>query len=164
VEVKNLEELFITLKELVSKEFAVFIAAMLPVTELRASIPLAISWGLSPTKAFVLSVIGNAVPVIPLLFLLDPVTKYLRRIELFDRFFSWLYARTRRKSDKVDKYGAIGLILFTAIPLPTTGAWTASVAATIFKIRFRSAFPAIITGVIIAGVVITLLSTGVSHF
>lgn len=157
-----MEELFITLKGLISKEFAVLVAAMLPVTELRGSIPLAISWGLSPRKAFLISIIGNTIPVIPLLFLLEPVTELLRKIEIFDKFFSWLYARTRKKSDKVEKYGAIGLILFTAIPFPTTGAWTASVAATIFRIRFRYAFPAIIAGVLIAGVGITLLSTGIS--
>jgi uncharacterized membrane protein len=164
VEVSDLEELFITLKGLFSKEFAILVAAMLPVTELRGSIPLAISWGLSPGQAFLISIIGNAIPVIPLLFFLEPVTEYLRRIKLFDKFFTWLYARTRKKSDKVEKYGAIGLILFTAIPFPTTGAWTASIAAIIFKIRFRLAFPAILVGILIAGIVVTILSTGIITF
>jgi uncharacterized membrane protein len=111
-----------------------------------------------------ISIIGNAIPVIPLLFFLEPVTEYLRRIKLFDKFFTWLYARTRKKSDKVEKYGAIGLILFTAIPFPTTGAWTASIAAIIFKIRFRLAFPAILVGILIAGIVVTILSTGIITF
>ena len=156
-----MEELFLWIRNLISREFAIFIAAMLPVTELRGAIPLAVSWGISPVQAFWLAFIGNLVPVIPLLILLDPVTELLRKIPIFDRFFEWLYARTLRKSDRVKKYGAIGLIFFTAVPLPTTGAWTASLAATIFKIRFKWAFLAISTGVLIAGIVITLLSAGI---
>ncbi|MCK8825891.1 COG2426 family protein [Fuchsiella alkaliacetigena] len=156
-----MEELFLWIRNLISREFAIFIAAMLPVTELRGAIPLAVSWGISPMQAFWLAFIGNLVPVMPLLILLDPVTELLRKVPIFDRFFEWLYARTLRKSDRVKKYGAIGLIFFTAVPLPTTGAWTASLAATIFKIRFKWAFLAISTGVLIAGIAITLLSAGI---
>jgi uncharacterized membrane protein len=69
--------------------------------------------------------------------------------------------RTRRRSDKVEKYGAAGLMLFTAVPLPMTGAWSAALAAVIFKIRPVPAFLAISAGVLVAGVVITLLSLGI---
>ena len=142
-----------------SKEWAVFFTAGLPIVELRGAIPLAISLGIEPGKAYWLAVFGNVVPVIPLLLLLQPVRDLLIRYSaLMERFFNWLDQRTLRKSKQINKYGALGLILFTAIPLPTTGAWTASLAAILFKIRFRYAFPAIVAGILLAGVVVLILS------
>lgn len=145
-----------------TREWAVFFIAWLPFFELRGAIPLAVSLGIKPVYAFWLGVIGNTVPVIPLLFLLEPVRKFLiRKSKIMARFFDWLYERTIRRSDNIDKYGSLGLILFTAIPFPTTGAWTASFAAVIFKIKFKYAFPAILAGIVIAGIVVTLTSMAV---
>lgn len=142
-----------------SREWAVFFTAWLPVVELRGAIPLAISLGIPPLKAFWLSVIGNIIPVIPLLLLLQPLREFLcKHFALVERFFAWLDRRTVKKSGYIDKYGALGLVLFTAIPLPTTGAWTASFAAIIFKIRFRYAFPAILAGILLAGIIMLVLS------
>jgi len=142
-----------------SRELAVFFISWLPIVELRGSIPLAISLGMSPWKAYCISVLGNAIPVIPLLLLLVPVRKFLREhFHIMDNFFTWLDRRTLSKSDKVEKYGALALILFTAIPFPTTGAWTASLAAVLFKIKFKYAFPAIVAGIILAGIIMIILS------
>jgi len=141
-----------------SKELAVFFTAWLPIVELRGAIPLAISLGISPWEAYWIAVAGNTVPVIPLLVFLEPIRKFLIQLKIMARFFNWLDQRTIRKSDKVEKYGAVALILFTAIPLPTTGAWTASLAALIFKIKFRYAFPAIVLGILLAGIIMLLLS------
>ena len=153
------EALFEWLRGYFSAELAVFFTAWFPIAELRLAIPLGVSLGVDPFTAFLLGILGNMVPVIPLLCLLKPVRKFLKQnFSLFKRFFDWLDQRTLKKSDKVDKYGALGLIFFTAVPLPTTGAWTASLAAVLFKIKFRYALPAIVTGVLIAGVVITLSS------
>lgn len=142
-----------------SKELAVFFVSWLPIVELRGAIPLAISLDISPWKAYWIAVIGNTIPVIPLLLFLMPLRNYLKERFLFmDRFFTWLEKRTLAKSDKVEKYGAIGLMLFTAIPLPTTGAWTASLAAVLFKIKFKYAFPAIFAGILLAGIIMIILS------
>lgn len=136
--------------------------AMIPLGELRASIPIGISlYNMNPTQVFVLSVIGNMLPVVPLLLFLEPVSNWLRRYSLFDRFFYWLFARTRRYDDRIDKYGSLGLIPFVAIPLPLTGAWTACAVAFVFGIHFRYAFAAILAGVIIAGVIVMLSCMGV---
>jgi uncharacterized membrane protein len=140
------------------KEAAVVILAALPVSELRGAIPLAIAMGFSPAKAYILSFIGNMIPVVPLLFLLQPIAERLRHIPVFERFFNWLFERTRRKAALVEKFEMLGLILFVAVPLPVTGAWTGCVAATLFKIRFRYALLAIILGVAIAGIVVLGLS------
>ena len=152
-------EIFFWFREYFTGTWAVFLTAMLPVAELRLAVPLGISLGLHPLKVFILAVLGNMLPVFPLLYLLHPVRKFLRnRSVLMDRFFSWLEGRTYKKRERIDKYGALGLIFFTAIPLPTTGAWTACLAAVLFKIDFKYAFLAILTGVIVAGIAVTTVA------
>ena len=147
----------------VPKEYAVMIVAALPIAELRGSIPLALSFGMSPAKALWLSIIGNMSFVIPALFLLEPVSNYLSRYTIFKRFFDWQFARTRKKAQAIQKYEALALIFFVAIPLPMTGAWTGVFAASLFKVKFRYALCAIFTGVLIAGCIVLILSTlGVS--
>jgi len=141
-----------------NKEIAVVVLAALPVSELRGAIPLALAMGFSPFKAYVLAFTGNMLPVVPLLFLLQPIANCLRHIKIFEKFFDWLFERTRKKATLIEKFEAFGLILFVAIPLPITGAWTGCVAATLFKIRFRYAFVAIALGVFIAGLVVLGLS------
>jgi len=138
-------------------DYAVMIVAALPVSELRGAIPLGLSLGMSLTKAYWLSVLGNCIFVAPALFLFEPVTNALRKFKIWSRFFDWIFERTRRNSDAVQKYEALGLILFVAIPLPMTGAWSGVIAASLFKIRFRYAFPAIIFGVLCAGLVVSAL-------
>ena len=85
----------------------------------------------------------------------------MRRFRTMDRFFDWLFKRTVSRSKLIKKYESLGLILFVAIPAPMTGAWTGSVAAYLFKLPLRMAIPCIILGILIAGVVVTLVSQGV---
>ncbi|MBU4345831.1 MAG: small multi-drug export protein [Candidatus Omnitrophica bacterium] len=141
----------------IPKECLVMIVGALPVSELRGAIPLALSLGMPLAKAYLLSVLGNIIPVIPLLFLLEPVSSRLRRFKVCARFFDWLFARTRKKADLIQKYEALGLALFVAIPLPVTGAWTGAVAASLFKIKFRYAFLAILLGILLAGLIVSIL-------
>ncbi|MEC9488426.1 MAG: small multi-drug export protein [Halanaerobium sp.] len=156
-----MEAIIIFFKEHFTREMAVLLTAAFPFIELRGAVPLAASWGMEPLKAFFLALTGNILPIIPLLLLLDPFTTFLnRRFTICRRFFAWLHHRTLSRSEKVEKYGAIGLIFFTAVPLPTTGAWTACVAAVLFQIPIRYAFPAISTGVVIAGCLLLVLSYG----
>jgi uncharacterized membrane protein len=143
----------------VPKEYIVMLVGALPISELRGAIPLALSFGMPLGKAFWLSVIGNSIFVAPMLFLLEPVSNRLRRFKIWSRFFDWLFERTKKKADTIQKYEALGLAIFVAIPLPMTGAWSGVVAASLFKIRFRYAFIAIITGVIGAGLIVSALCT-----
>ncbi|MDP2928016.1 MAG: small multi-drug export protein [Candidatus Omnitrophota bacterium] len=139
------------------KDYVVMIVGALPICELRGAIPLALSFGMPLLKAFWLSVLGNCLIVAPALFLFEPVTKALRKFKIWSRFFDWIFERTRRNSDAIQKYEALGLIFFVAIPLPITGAWSGVIAASLFKIRFRYAFLAIIAGVICAGLIVSTL-------
>lgn len=148
------------LKNTFSKEVVVLIFSALPISELRGGIPLALSFGFSAAKAFWLAVLGNSVIVIPTLLLLDSVSKFLMRWNLWNRFFNWLFTRTRKHSDAVEKYGAIGLAIFVAIPLPMTGAWSGCIAAYLFGIKFRHALPSIFFGVVGAGVIVLLTCMG----
>jgi uncharacterized membrane protein len=145
-------------------DWVVVVIAMLPISELRGAIPWAVhplGGGMGLARAYVLAVVGNAIPVAPLLLGLGPLSNVLRRWAIFDRFFTWLFARTRRRGGLVEKYEALGLIPFVAVPLPVTGAWTGAVAAFVFGVRFWYALPAILAGILIAGVVVAAACAGV---
>jgi uncharacterized membrane protein len=151
-------------------EVITLLIAMLPIAELRGAIPWALATapyggGLSWQTAYFYAVVGNFIPIIPILLLIDPVSNWLRRFKIFDRFFNWLFTRTRRKAQKnIEKYQAFGLAIFVAIPLPVTGAWTGALAAFVFGIKFPKAVISILAGILIAGVVVTLASLGVISF
>ena len=155
------EQLLETIQQL-PPPLAVFLVAMLPIFELRGAIPLGYAMGMeSPVLIYLIAVAGNFAPVLPILFLLGPAERTLRRFRTMDRFFDWLFKRTVSRSKLIKKYESLGLILFVAIPAPMTGAWTGSVAAYLFKLPLRMAIPCIILGILIAGVVVTLVSQGV---
>lgn len=153
--------LFLLVQEITPRIITLVLAAM-PISELRGAIPYAIvAGGMSWQEAYIIAVIGNFIPVIPLLFLLESVSTYLMRYRFFNRFFTWLFERTRRKGRLIERFEAIGLVLFVAVPLPVTGAWTGCVAAFIFKVPLKYAIPAVLLGIMIAGTVVTLASLGV---
>jgi uncharacterized membrane protein len=139
-----------------NRELIVLIVSMLPIFELRGAIPLAVLYYDMPViSAYLLCWIGNLIPILPIIYFLEPIRKALSHIGIVDKFFRWFYARTYRRGEKVMRLGAIGLTIFVAIPLPVTGAWTGSVLAILFNIKPRYAFPAIILGVTIAGILVT---------
>jgi uncharacterized membrane protein len=139
------------------RDYVVMIVGVLPISELRGAIPLGLSFGINPFKVFWLAVLGNCIFVAPALFLFEPITGFLRKFKIWSRFFDWVFERTRKNSDSIQKYEALGLAIFVAIPLPMTGAWSGVIAASLFKIRFRYAFLAIIVGVICAGLIVSAL-------
>lgn len=140
----------------------VLLLAAVPFFEARYTIPVAIVSGYSPVEAFLLGITGNLLPVVPLLLLLDPVSSWLSgRMPIFRRFFEWLFTRTRRQNERIERWGAIALFTFVAIPLPMTGAWSGCAAAFVFGIRFRYAFSAIALGTIAAALITTLAALGI---
>ncbi len=141
---------------------ATIFISTLPIFELRGAIPVAIGiYHINPLKAYLLAVAGNALPVIPLLLYLGPVSNFLRRYRYWDRFFEWLFTRAHHThSESFERYGTIALALFVAVPLPVTGAWTGCAAAFVFGIRFRHALAAIMAGILIAGIIVTTITVG----
>jgi uncharacterized membrane protein len=145
----------------IPNQWIAFCLAMLPILELWGAIPWAmLAGGMSWQGALIWSLLGNFVPIIPILLLLEPAANILRRWKHLDRFFAWLFARTRRKGRIVERFEFFGLIVLVAIPLPGTGAWTGALAAFVFGVRFWLALPAIVIGVIIAGILVTSIVFG----
>lgn len=146
----------------------VLVISVLPVVELRGAIPYGIiSLELPPLIAFIASIIGNLIPVLFLLTLLPMVVRLARKYsKRLDSLFSWWFKRVVDRNTKIfERWGVLSLIILVAIPLPMTGAWTGSAAAYLFKINKISAFFYITIGVIISGVIVTLLTiTGTKLF
>ena len=117
--------------------------------------------GMNPWSAFWWSVFGNMIPVVPVLLLLGPISKWLRRFKSFDRFFTWLFARTEKNSASIQKYGFWGLAVFVGIPLPMTGAWSGCVAALLLQMRSWKALLSIFIGVLIAACIVMAASLGI---
>ncbi|MCA1031882.1 small multi-drug export protein [Bacillus timonensis] len=154
---EKIKEYIIHNLDFLPPELIVIIVSAMPILELRGGLPLAyLHYDFSLVKSSILSVFGNILPIIPLLLLFQPISKWLLRYKWYKKMYDWLYHRTLKKSTSVEKYGAIGLMLFTALPLPTTGAYSACVAASIFAIRFRYAFLSISAGVIVAALIVGL--------
>jgi len=141
-----------------SKELVVLIISALPITELRGALPVAINLFHFPWHyALLLAVIGNLLPVPLILLFLDAFSRLLSKIGIFKRALDWLFEHTRRRGKIIEKYERIGLMLFVAIPLPVTGAWTGSLAAVLFGLKFKHAFLSIFAGILISGTIVTCL-------
>lgn len=139
--------------------------SMVPVIELRGAIPVGLGMGLPFYAVFVTALIGNLLPVPFLILFTRRVFEWLRRkSNLLERFVSRLERKAASKEALLKKYELLGLCILVAIPLPGTGAWTGSLVAAVFDIRLKHAFPVIALGVLIAGVIVSLVSYGVSIF
>lgn len=135
--------------------------AMVPVLELRGAIPFGLALGLPASLVYVISVIGNLIPVPAIMLFIRTLFRWLRRRPWWGEKIDKLENRAHLKGRLVRKYRIPGLILLVAIPLPGTGAWTGALVATLFDIRIGVALPAILAGVLIAGGVMTVVSCGV---
>jgi len=141
-----------------SKELVVLVIAALPIFELRGALPVAINLFHFPWYyALLLAIVGNLLPVPFILLFLDATSRLLGKIGIFKRVLHWLFERTRRRGKIIGRYERIGLMLFVAIPFPVTGAWTGSLAAVLFGLKFKHAFLSIFIGIVIAGTIVTCL-------
>jgi uncharacterized membrane protein len=142
-------------------ELWTIIIAASPIVELRGAIPVAMGiFYFSWLKALILSLIGNLLPIIPIIWFLGKLSDYLsKKFVFFNNFFNWLFERTRKRTaNSLNRWGKWALIFFVAIPLPFTGVWTASVAAFLFGIKYRQAFWFISLGAVLAGILVTILT------
>lgn len=147
------------------KEWIVFIISATPVIEVRGAVPLGIIFlNMVPSKVVILSVLGSVLPVFPILWFLTFMTDELRKIKMFDRFFEWLFARTRSRSQIIKNWELLGLLAFIAIPFPGTGVWTGCVAAYLFGLRWIPAFFVAVCGTLIASLIMMLASLGLINF
>lgn len=153
-------ELIISFGESLSlamQKLLVVLVSMLPVIELKGTIPVAIAWGIPKLTSFILAYIGSCLPVIPLLLLLRPIIKWMYSTRLFSKFAKWIETRSEHKGQLIYDYRYIGLFLFVAIPLPTTGIWTGSIVASLLKMDIKKCIPLIFAGNLVAGIIVVLL-------
>lgn len=135
---------------------AVLAIAASPISELRGAIPVAIIGFHFPWYyAFLLAIIGNLLPVPFILLFFDALSRLLSKISLFERILDWLFERTRQRGKIIERYERIGLMIFVAVPLPLTGAWTGSLAAVLLGLKFKHALLSIFAGIVIAGIIVT---------
>lgn len=147
----------------IPNELKLFIVSIIPIVELRGAIPLgAALLDMGIWETFIISVIGNILPVPFLILLTRPIFSWLKKTKLFCGLVAKLEKRVEKKADKVMKNAAFGLFLFVAIPLPGTGAWTGSMIASLFNMRFKYALPSICLGVVVAGIIMTVASFGIT--
>lgn len=155
-----------------SENLTITLISLLPIVELRGAIPVGHILAQDPDpstrlgredwaragRIYLLAVLGNMIPVPFILWLLGPVSRLCMKVPLGKRFFEWLFARTRRKTAGIEKYEFFGLTVFVAIPLPVTGAWTGAMAGWLMGLKTGEACLSILLGVMIAGVIMTVLS------
>lgn len=141
----------------------IVVISMVPVIELRGAIPVGLGFGLPFWPVFIAAMIGNLIPVPFLILFTRRVFEWIRKkSSLLERFVSKLENKAASKEALLKKYELLGLCILVAIPLPGTGAWTGSLVAAVFDIRLKHAFPAIALGVLIAGIIVSVVSYGVA--
>lgn len=142
----------------------IFFLSVIPISEIRGSMIYAfmnLSEPASLVAAYLLSVIGNFLPVPLIMLLFRPLVKWLKTTRLFGRLAHWLEERTNRKANTLKKATAGALMIFVGIPLPTTGAWTGAMIASLLDLRMKYALPAILAGIALSGLIMAMLLTGV---
>jgi len=142
------------------RNLAVFLVSMLPVVELRGAIPFGVGLGMDWRTVYLISVIGNMLPVPFIIMFFRPIIEFLKQTRLFGNLASKIHERSVKKSKDVIKYKVFGLFLFVMIPLPGTGAWTGAAIAALLDMRLKNAVPTILLGVICAGILMMGISYG----
>ena len=142
------------------KELVVFIISLIPTIELRGGIIAGYLLGIPWLRNLVVAVIANVLPVPFILFFVKKVLAFMRKHNILVKFVDWIEKRGQAKSGEVTKYEVFGLMLFVAIPLPGTGAWTGSLVAALLEMDVKKAMISVFGGVLIAGFIMTMLSYG----
>ena len=139
------------------------LVSMIPVVELRGGIPFGVASGLPVWAAFIAAVIGNLIPVPFIIVYIRRIFQWMRqKMPRLNRLVDRLERKAHLKGQKVTKFKYLGLMLFVAVPLPGTGAWTGSLAAAFLDMPLRKALPSVIVGVLTAGMAISILTYGVT--
>ncbi|MDD7464513.1 MAG: small multi-drug export protein [Anaerococcus sp.] len=141
-----------------SKEVALLLISMLPLIELKGSIPIGLVMGISSLKTYLISFFGSSLPAIPILLWIMPIFDWMQKNPRFEKYVSWARNRADKKSGQIVKYEYLGLLLFVAIPLPGTGVWMGSLIAALLGLNKLKSFGIIFFGNSIAGLIIYFLS------
>lgn len=144
------------------REIISFVISMCPILELRGGILAARALGLNPIASFIICYIGNILPVPFILLLIKGIINKLRnsKVNFLNKFVKWIDKKVEDKKGQIEKYGFWGLVLFIGIPLPGTGAWTGCLIAAMLDMDKKKSFIAACIGVLMAGIIMSILSIG----
>lgn len=143
------------------KEVVVFIISMMPLLELRGGLLAAALLKIDFVPAYLISIVGNTLPIPLVLLFLDKVFNFLKKSKKLNKLISKLEKKILSKKGQIEKYGYLGLLLFVGIPLPGTGAWTGAGLAVLLNLNKKKAFVSIMLGVILASIIMSILSYGI---
>ena len=156
--VEAIERIFL---ETVGRHWCVFFCSLLPIIELRGAIPLGAGLGLPLWQSYLISIVGNMLPVPFILLMIRWVLEMMKKVKGLSGIALWVEAKAEKNRPKIEKYSFWGLMLFVAIPAPGTGAWTGSLVAALIRMDFKKAILAVLLGVLTAGVIMSLISYGI---
>ena len=141
----------------------VALLSILPISELRGGIPVGLALGINPILVYITAVLFNFLAVFLIFFFLDNIHSHFLRYKKYKIFFNNYIHKNRKKLEKHvgKKTEFYALIIFVAIPFPITGAWTGTILAWFFGLKRRKAYLAILLGILIAGIIVTLASLGI---
>ena len=144
------------------KYLLVFLISMVPLIELRGAIPYAIGFGLPLLPSYIIAIIGNMLPMPFIFFFARKVLEWGQDKPVIGKFFSWCLEKGHKGGEKLQQKAGRGLywalFLFVGIPLPGTGAWTGTLAASILDMDFKKSVGAVVSGVVLAGVIMGIVS------
>ena len=145
------------------RELIVFIISLMPILELRGGLIAASLLDCDPVKAYIVSIIGNILPVPFILLFIEKILEWMQnsRIRFLNSFSNWLYGKVDKHKSQIETYGFWGLVLFVGIPLPGTGAWTGCLVAACLHMSRKKAFLAACLGVLLASIIMMFVSYGV---
>jgi uncharacterized membrane protein len=142
----------------IPEEVQVAVISMIPVFEQRASIPIGIlGYDMNPLLVFAIAFFASLIPSPFIILFFNRLYEFLERYKIFKPIYKFLENKINKNSKKIELYKEIGLILFVAIPLPTTGVWTGSLLTAVFRLERKKAFLCIMIGAFISATVITLV-------
>ena len=149
--------------ETVGEEWCLFFCSMIPIIELRGAIPMGYFLGLPWWQSYIISGLGNMLPVPFILLFINRVIRWMSgsKIKLFNKVSNWLLAKADKNTAKIEKYGFWGVCFFIAVPLPITGAWTGSLVSATIGLKFWRAMLSALLGVMIAGAIMTIIFYGI---
>lgn len=146
------------------RHLCVLICSMIPIIELRGAIPLGAGLGLPFWQNYLISVVGNMLPIPVILLFVKAVLQFMQRcrVKLFNKIANFIFRKADKNKPKIEKYSFFGLFLFVAIPIPGTGAWTGSLVAALIGMKFWKAMLSVFLGVLTAGLIMSAISYGVA--
>ncbi len=148
--------------ENIGGEIVIFITSLLPILECRGGMLLAkYVFDLPFIRSFLLCYIANMIPVPFILLLIRQIFAFMKKHNILTKFIEKLEGKTEKNKDKIMRYKQWGLLVFVAVPLPGTGAWTGSLMAALLHIDFKKSLPIIALGVLIADLIMSVVTYGV---